>query len=173
MLAYIANKYSFSITIGRLLFKQSRDSRYDSFRDEMPQCNICSSYLFELIKDYPIRAIELDDVRSGTILINKYGYDIYVHVPLVYISTGMVCEYSSAGLPDTQKFRPNNSCSHQCTKYCTEYYGVNKKPFYKIGRTIYYLGDPRALEAKGISKEIYMPIDSLRECYENSSSIEQ
>ena len=172
MLEYISQKYDCPIVLGRLLFKQSRDSRYDTFRDEIPAYEVCSSHFHELIKEYPIKAIELDDVRADTVLANNFGYEIYVHSPVVYMSTGMVCEYASAGLANTKKFRPNNACAHQCTKYCTGYIGANNKQFYKIGRTIYYPGDPKAANAHGVDKEIYFPFESVRESYENSSSVE-
>lgn len=173
MLEYASRNYKFPIALGRLLFKQSRDIRYDTFRDDIPPYEICSLHLHNLIKDYPIKAIELDDVRSNTVLSNQFGYEVYVHSPVVYMSVGMVCEYASAGLANSKKFRPNNTCAHQCSKYCTEYIGVNAKRFYKHGRTIYYNGDPQAAEAKGVTKEIYFPFESVRESYENLSSVEQ
>ncbi len=172
MLEYISPKYNCPIVLGRLLFKQSRDSRYDTFRDAIPAYEVCSSHFHELIKEYPIKAIELDDVRADTVLANKFGYEIYVHSPVVYMSTGMVCEYASAGLANTKKFRPNNACAHQCTKYYTGYIGANNKQFYKIGRTIYYPGDPKAANANVVDKEIYFPFESVKESYENSSSVE-
>ncbi len=172
MLEYISKTYiDVPLVLGRLMFKQSRDIRYDTFRDEIPPYEVCSSFLYDLIKDYPIKGMELDDVRKNTIILNRYNYEVYVHAPMVYISTGMVCEYASAGLPDSKKFRPNSACSHQCSSYCTQYVGANEKQFYKLGRTIYYHGDPKAALAAGVSKEIYFPIESVRKSYENSSTI--
>ena len=171
MLDYISEKYTCPIVLGRLLFKQSRDSRYDIFRDNIPSYEVCSSQFHELIKTYPIRAIELDDIRADMVLINNFDYEIYVHSPMVYISTGMVCEYASAGVSGMKKFRPNSPCAHQCSKYCTGYIGANHKQFYKIGRTVYYPGDPNASSAKGVDKEIYFPFESVRKSYENSGSV--
>ena len=173
MLEYVSQRYSFPITLGRLLYKQSRDIRYEVFRDGAFTCEVCSAQFHQLIKDYPIKAIELDDIRANTVIENKFGYGVYVHSPLVYSSTGMVCEYASAGVPNTKRFRPNSPCAHQCSKYCTSYVGVNQKQYFKLGRTVYYPGDMRAAMAENVDKEIYFPFESVRESYENISSVKQ
>lgn len=172
MLTYVSETYDIPVCLGRLLFKQSRDSRYDVFRDQIPPYEVCSRQFHELIRDFPVKAIELDDVRADTVLLNRYGYEVHVHSPLVYMSTGMVCEYASAGIADAKKFRPNQACAHQCSKYCTGYVGANKNLFYKIGRAVYYPGDPNAACADGVAKEIYFPFESVRASYENSGSVE-
>ena len=173
MMEYIARKYAYPIVFGRLLYKQLRDSRYETLKDENPPYEICSQQLHNLIKEYPIKAFELDAVGKNAIIHNSFGYEVYAHSPMVYMSTGMVCEYASAGLSNTDKFRPNVSCAHQCSRYCTEYVGANNKHFYKFGRTIYYYGESLDSDIAGVDKELYCPFESVGECYENPSSIKQ
>lgn len=172
MLSYIDRTYTLNITLGRMMYKVTRDGRYDYFLSRNTDVACCSSYLHTLIQAYKICGIEMENIADDTQIQNLYGYQVMVHIPMVMATTGRVCEFASIPLRDSSKFRPLISCIHSCTKCMTSYEVNNGLIYHKIGKTVFYRQKTVIEIPTHITQNlIVFPMRTVRKCYENTCTI--
>lgn len=180
MLAFLQNKSTLRLNLGRLFFKDSRDCRIP---DYMNGC-LTPALLTHLSDDYwsqlRFEGIELDPVNRCIDLssLNGSEYCVGLHTPFCYMTTGNICKFGSIHYPVAQKFRPNLSCGMECTHVIDFYSGhvmqTDCDPLLiRIGRTLYFKNESVQAIGRSFNRIIYFPVKEWREyAYENLSSIE-
>ena len=169
MLFYIKEKFNIKINLGKLFFKEPRDLRVpEYYYTEVVKPEIAKIICDREIKEH-ISLIELDEVCNKICTDNIDDFNIGIHIPFCYMSTGNICKFASINKNIDLKFRPNDSCKQECLSvyehYC-EYYNESKIDIYRLGRAIYSFTRERC-ELSNVSREIYFPfleiIDKLGE----------
>ena len=172
----------FSVGLGRLLSKDTRDPRDAEYSwtpyqpaalqqdwegtTHLDKLLVTFSYWDEQEEAYwsPVSSIELDPTHAT---IELYGLPAYLtpvlNGPTCYMSTGQICEYASVGLGDESLFRPNAPCAHQCTEHAIRYRGSSGVEFAKLGRTVYFLPDWEcAVTGVGSYRQLISPLWEMR-----------
>lgn len=133
MLAWIGKNHpNYSLWLGRMLVKDTRDPRYTMEHNE---CKLLENMSSGRLYGFDITGIELDAFEpfaaapNGDIILG-------VHLPYGYISAGRLCEIGSIGKETKNKFRLTADCSRQCvhTWLLFENDGVE---LLKYGRAVY------------------------------------
>lgn len=138
MLTYILEKYSdVKVNLGRLFFKDARDPRIVDLYNT-PMTPALLDNLNTLVSKDQINMIEIDKISSFIDLTNEYN--VGIHSPLTYVTSGFICKYASVHKDIDKKFRPNAKCEKECLNMYEHYVGVNETgtpEYYKIGRAVY------------------------------------
>lgn len=159
------NKRIIKINIGRLLSKDYRDPRYpDYFKIEwFPK--IFNSYADHIFENYNVSGIEIDATHEIINLKNeKIGYEIAIHTPYSYMTTGKICEYASVYNEIEKKFRPNKSCYEECNSCIIQYDINNDRNWFRLGRTLFYENESCEIKMSDNNyRFVYFPIKELLE----------
>ena len=151
-----------SISLGRLFMKEYRDPRYHSYFNRMIQPKIFTSYFSKLCKQYNIIGAEIDPTHEGIVLSEApEGIEISMHTPLCYLTVGQICEISSLQKDIEKKFRPNDKCNYECTKYNVQYFSEENLHFIKFGRAVYFENHITKIEGTELIRIIYFPLTDL------------
>lgn len=133
MLTWIRKTHpAFSVWLGRLLIKDTRDPRYSM---DQHICNILDHVQSGSLYGFAVSGVELDAFEPLTVK-NLPDISLGIHYPYTYVSTGRICEIGSIGQDVIMKFCATVNCSRQCT-HTWIYYDSNGIPFLKYGRAIY------------------------------------
>lgn len=148
------------INLGRLFFKHSRDIRVDRFFYD----NYEPEYIIDEYSDFDVFGIELDPTHKHLNLncLKNKKYNVGMHFPFCYMSTGNICKYASINLDVKHKFRPNMPCSVNCMHIAEHHYSEDNKDksVYRFGRTLYFLN--RDIDSLDLcDRIIYFPIYEL------------
>lgn len=160
MLAYIHQHYQVKINLGRLLFKDYRDPRYEEYYHQTGKPKYFTNQLENLCKEYEITGLELDITHekleiSGAPMQVTLG----VHVPYSYMTVGMVCEFASIPYDISDKFRPNLPCHKECLRNRLGFSMLEDRRYLKIGRTVYFEHPDGQVIGSNSYREIFAPID--------------
>lgn len=160
MLAYIHQKYQIDINLGRLLFKDYRDPRYEEYYRQTSKPKYFTDHLQQICEQYHVTGLELDITHERLNLSDApEGILLSIHVPYTYMTVGMVCEFASIPYEVSNKFRPNLSCKKECLRNRIDYYLLEDRKYIKIGRTVYFDHKDGQIEGCKVYREIYAPID--------------
>lgn len=95
MLFYIKEKFNIKINLGRLFFKEPRDLRVpEYYYTEVVKPEIAKIICDREIKEH-ISLIELDEVCNKICTDNIDDFNIGIHIPFCYMSTGNICKFAS------------------------------------------------------------------------------
>jgi hypothetical protein len=127
MLNYVAREYPhIDLAAGLLFYKTSRDPRIDllsldDFKNnreilqESPLSSPATAELFKLLK---VKRLEFDLLEHGfdmEPLMERY--DLSVHFPCIYVTSGNVCPLGALNLEPREKFKLESGCSRECNRY--------------------------------------------------------
>lgn len=160
MLEYIHKKYQININLGRLMFKDYRDPRYEAYYRQSSKPKYFTRHLKQICEQYQVTGLELD-VTHESIDLSEAPSDIEIaiHVPYCYMTVGMVCEFASIPYEITEKFRPNLPCNKECLRNRINYQMLEDRKYLKIGRTVYFEHRDGNISWDRDYREIYAPID--------------
>ena len=151
-----------SISLGRLFMKEYRDPRYHSYFNRMIQPKIFTPYFSKLCKQYNIIGAEIDPTHEGIDLSEcPEEIEISMHTPFCYITVGQICEISSLQKDIEKKFRPNDKCNYECSKYKVQYFSEENLHFIKFGRAVYFENQITKIEGTESIRIIYFPLTDL------------
>lgn len=124
------------IWIGRLLSKDPRDPRYDIEPDFIKMHERASHT--DLFGMHPY-GVEADTFSFTQQVGDNNACHLALHSPIIYVTTGRICEFASIGDDISTKFRPGKNCKRQCLSHWIEYKrgGIS---YYKFGRGVYAHG---------------------------------
>ena len=162
-----SEKYDFNLVLGRLLSRQKRDSRIDVVSNKLPAglkqhfsfCYLDREEIIELLLDFGIKRIELDNLSSGIRRSQNRRLKASLYYPYAYISTTRLC-------PARKIFKKNFHLRlvEDCNKECRHGNMIlkNKSIPYDIilkGNTYFRYIDklPLDLDVLGIDRIIYQP----------------
>lgn len=157
-----------SIGLGRILFRQYRDFRYNEYSSSILSVH---TSLLETVKQYFISptSIDIDCIGYNMDLSNvPSDIQVYLHYPAILSTYGHICEFASISKDIKQKFRPDSACNNECFS-CALCYKNNNMTYYKIGRGIYYY-IPNENEVNITGHNIKLIIKGKGFCYEHFSS---
>ena len=160
MLDYIHNKYHMKINLGRLMFKDYRDPRYEDYYRQTSKPKYFTSYLKKICDEYQVTGLELDITHESIELSDApSNLELAIHVHYSYMTVGMVCEFASIPYEITEKFRPNLPCHKECLRNRINYQMLKDRKYIKIGRTVYFEHKDGIVCGDRSYREIYSPID--------------
>lgn len=167
---WIQNSYNICINIGRLFFKDPRDCRIPEYCDKEIQPSFLTHFSDDYWNCFNISGIELDPTNRiiDISCINSNNFEVGLHMPYCYMTTGNICKFASIHKSIEQKFRPNQPCTMECMHINDVYTGhvnqTNCDPvLYRFGRTLYYKVDyPVVFSVNRPVRVIYFPIDEWR-----------
>ena len=141
MLDYVSREYDVKIFLGRLFFKNTRDSR-GPFPRTGDGINFYSSVYNQLLKDYAFAGIEAD---AAALDMDFEGMPedmvLGLHEDLTYLTTGRMCAFAAAGLTDDRKFLPDEPCKLECVGNAVTY-SLEGGIIIKAGKTCYCAARP-------------------------------
>ena len=159
---------SYTITAGRLFFKNYRDPRYDAYQDET-----LVSYFPQFLEG-KVGAVELD-MCSRRLDVTDFPADvrIHMHYPLVYMTNNQKCEFAAAQSPDSAKFRNFSPCGMNCAKAVihtktpnAEFYHFGKGVYGKVPEDFHLIG-----RENGPDRYIYCPLLDFLEMEKDAALI--
>ncbi len=160
MMEYIHKKYQIPLNLGRLMFKDYRDPRYEEYYRHSSKPKYFTKRLMQICKQYQVTGLELDITHERIDLSDAPSkIKLAVHVPYSYMTVGMVCEFASIPYEITKKFRPNLSCHKECLRNRISYHMLEDRKYLKIGRTVYFDHKDGKVCGDRNYREIYAPID--------------
>lgn len=161
MLEYIHKKYQgIPINLGRLMFKDYRDPRYDEYYRRSSKPKYFTKRLNQICEQYQVTGLELDITHEQLDLSDAPSeIKIAIHVPYSYMTVGMVCEFASIPYEITEKFRPNLPCHKECLRNRISYQMLEDRKYLKIGRTVYFDHKDGKVSGGRSYFEIFAPID--------------
>ncbi len=160
MLEYIHIKYQMNINLGRLMFKDYRDPRYEEYYHQINKPKYFTKHLKQICEQYQISGLELDITHESIDISNAPSdIEIAIHVPYSYMTVGMVCEFASIPYEITKKFRPNLPCHKECLRNRIVYHMLEDRKYLKIGRTVYFEHKDGTVLGEREYREIYAPIN--------------
>ena len=163
MLAYINDKYSKPIFLGRLFMKDYRDPRYYAHFNQTITPKILSSYLEELKVKYRIKGVEFDPINSIlNFSIAPFDIEISMHTPYCYNTMGQICELASIVKDIDNKFRPNDECTFACNDHFIQFYSDEKIQFVKLGRAVYFYNQATQIIGINSIRILYFPLRELK-----------
>ena len=163
MLTYIQSNFDIKVNLGRLFFKDARDVRVNEYYLQKGKVNILS-VLENIVDISKINYIELDETNK-MIDVND-NYNVAVHFPFCFMTTGNICKYASINKSLECKFRPNDRCGQECScvyEHYSEIYNGTPIELYRIGRTVYAYMTERS-EITNKEREIYFPFIEIVNC---------
>ena len=141
-LAYVSERTDMKVHVGRLLFKNYRDPRYDDFYNCKIKPNFVSDYSKRIIHDFEIAGIELDPIAKEIDLRDADPELIYsLHVPYCYVTTGQICEFNSMNKPLEQRYRPGMACNQECKGHSLEYHLQEQIIMTRKGKAVFFRND--------------------------------
>lgn len=156
MMQYFTNCYHYPLFLGRLLAKDYREIRYESYFQTACEPKIFNQTMTEFLKNYPIKGVELDPTHAVIQLSEApNNYVIGVHYPYCYQTVGNICEAASVHKELTQKFRPNHPCHMECETLLQHFCDDEQNEYIKHGRSVYFLNDKVKIEGKDHIRLIY------------------
>lgn len=180
MLSYVHENFEKKINLGRLFFKDPRDSRVPDYSKRVVTPYLINNLNHEFWKQFDIHGIELDQVSGKIDLsgLNCFDLNIAFHSPLCYMTAGNVCKYASIHKRPEYKFRPNVKCGMEC-QHITDYYTDHipktdvDVTLMRIGRTVYYQTETAVFIGRTPDRIIYFPYREWRIYrHEHSRSLE-
>lgn len=113
-----------NIVLGRLFTKNSRDPRIDLWNHEPIKEKLVLTDLVQetplykaLLKKNKIMRIETDYINHSYAENLPNDILISVHYPYTYVTSGNVCAVGSILKPSPEKFKLENKCFFDCTRY--------------------------------------------------------
>lgn len=161
MLAYM-HQYigKIKLNMGRLFMKDYREPRYEAYFNEVLKPRGFTSYLKRLVKQYGVSGIEFDPTHRKIDFSEKpEGVTIGIYTPYAYMTVGQICQIGSISKSIEKKFRPNEPCALECTKYRMKYFMGDDRDWRRIGRAIYFKNSKPELLGIDAVREIYVPFD--------------
>ncbi len=164
MLQYCTDNFNFNggIAIGRLLTKDYRDPRFQTYFKQKIKPKIFTSYFEGLCNQYKITGVEFDATHEYMDLSEApKGICISLHTPFCYITMGSICEISSLTKETEKKFRPNDKCNFECAKHHIQYLSKDNLQFIKLGHAVYFENHITEIEGTDILRIIYFPLKDI------------
>ena len=159
------------VNAGRLFFKDLRDVRIPGERDRMAQVagldRIHGGRYAGKLEDgsggFAVQSAEIDQLSNFLALPRPedLSCEIALHVPFVYMSTGMVCKYGSIHRELKLKFRPNGGCGLECQHVIERTHGDfcgADVDLFRVGRTIFALPQRSCATSRPVERSIYFPL---------------
>lgn len=184
MLSFLRST-SHRLNLGRLFFKDPRDARVPDYVQQRVTPAFSSCLVDGFLKEYPISSIELDPVSEEMDLtpLKKVGFQVGLHTPFCYMTTGNICKFASIHRPIQWKFRPSLDCAMECLSIAESYSGhikpTNCDPvLLRMGRTLYFERNAVSFHKEQPDRIIYFPAREWRgfveggELDENTGSFE-
>lgn len=156
MLSYVQGRFTMKVNLGRLFFKDPRDVRISEYYLHKGNVNT-SSVLKNIVDISKINYIEIDETNRTVDVADVFN--IAVHVPFCFMTTGNICKYASVNKSLEFKYRPNDKCGQECSyiyEHYSEIYNGTSIELYRVGRTVYSYMIERS-NVKNKKREIYFP----------------
>lgn len=163
----VEKKFNVKINAGRILSKDYREPRYPDYFNQEWVPKILNSYAEKIFKQYGVSGLEFDLTHRVLNFKNQeQSFDLAIHTPFAYMTTGKICEYASINSDVKQKFRPNKSCTLECNNCLIQYDVSNERNWFRLGRTIYFANANCEIRTKDNDYLlVYFPINELVEVY--------
>lgn len=140
-LEYLNGKHN--IRLGRLLFKDYRDKRYEEY--DFSEYHAKAKTVLDFVDSCGIRVAAYENDLITRNFRNDCGQSIelYLHYPYRQISMSHICEYASIGKNIEDKYIPDELCDMQCfhLNVRSMQYG-----YLKVGKAVYDILDEQYLE---------------------------
>ena len=161
MLSYIQLSYSAHINLGRLFMKDYRDPRHGVYFHQSYKPKIMNESFLRLLDIYNIKGIEFD-LTHEELVVKDYPANLIIgyHSPYSYMTVGTICELASINKEESQKFRPNNTCSLECMTHSIQYFFEDARKWYRIGRTIYFKNTDCIITSSYRLRKIFSPYEN-------------
>ena len=151
----ITSGHSFHITAGRLFFKNYRDPRYE----EQQQGKTISFFPQTLLGKVDAAELDICSVEMDVTSIPE-KIELHFHYPFTYVTCTHYCEFSSGGLPDTEKFRTGTRCGLKCMESVIRT-DADGAVLLHLGKAV-YSQSPNTLNAsRQADRYIYCPINEF------------
>lgn len=106
------SKEQYSLRLGRLLFYQYRDSRYDEVESRNLELEYDSFSKYMYGQECEFDAIEIDLASKHMVITGDMT--VYVHYPYRLLSITRICEFCGQKENGYYRFSPELQCSFQC-----------------------------------------------------------
>ncbi len=127
LLNFASNEFpNLNLSVGRMFNKISKDPRvdmreYEGFKnnqDVLEESGLCTPVSIQWLKAMNVKRVELELMENNMRLDKiKEHFDISIHFPWIYVTSGNICALGSLNSQNDQKFKIKSNCSYECNKY--------------------------------------------------------
>lgn len=146
---------SFRITAGRLFFKNYRDPRYE----EQQQGRTFSFFPQILVGKVDAAELDICSIEMDVSAIPE-DIELHFHYPFTYVTCTQYCEFSSGGLPDTEKFRTGARCGLKCMESVI-HTDADGAALLHLGKAVYSRSPETLTASRQADRYIYWPVDEF------------